>query len=201
MGVTDQNHNSLDDDCNWVVANIELPIDGVPLEMKVSVPKIPVRPQQLLRTFQQMCNAFVELSVQRTEAAGEKITCRAGCGACCRQLVPISELEARQLNELVNALPEHRQQEIRRRFEVAKQKLQAADLLEIVRHPDRFADQVLVDTAKAYFRLGIPCPFLEQESCSIHADRPLACREYLVTSPASCCAGGTGEYQTGSAHR
>jgi hypothetical protein len=38
-----------------------------------------------------------------------------------------------------------------------------------------------------YFALGIPCPFLEDESCSIYADRPLACREYLVSSePANC---------------
>ena len=40
----------------------------------------------------------------------------------------------------------------------------------------------------AYFHLGIPCPFLEEESCSIHADRPISCREYLVTSPAANCA-------------
>jgi hypothetical protein len=43
----------------------------------------------------------------------------------------------------------------------------------------------------SYFRLGIPCPFLERESCSIHADRPLACREYLVTSAAENCASPT----------
>ena len=45
----------------------------------------------------------------------------------------------------------------------------------------------------AYFALGIPCPFLEEESCSIHPDRPLVCREYLVTSPAELCAGPTQE--------
>lgn len=39
-----------------------------------------------------------------------------------------------------------------------------------------------------YFHLGVACPFLEDESCSIHADRPLTCREYLVTSPAGNCA-------------
>ena len=37
------------------------------------------------------------------------------------------------------------------------------------------------------------CPFLEEESCSIHPDRPLVCREYLVTSPAELCAGPTQE--------
>jgi hypothetical protein len=33
----------------------------------------------------------------------------------------------------------------------------------------------------------VTCPFLEDESCSIHVDRPIACREYLVTSPAVHC--------------
>ena len=33
----------------------------------------------------------------------------------------------------------------------------------------------------------MPAPFLEEESCSIHPDRPMACREYLVTSPAENC--------------
>jgi hypothetical protein len=41
----------------------------------------------------------------------------------------------------------------------------------------------------AYFTLRVPCPFLEEESCSIHPERPLVCREYLVTSPAELCAG------------
>ena len=36
---------------------------------------------------------------------------------------------------------------------------------------------------REYFQLGIPCPFLEEESCSIYHDRPITCREYLVTSP------------------
>jgi Fe-S-cluster containining protein len=38
-----------------------------------------------------------------------------------------------------------------------------------------------------YFCLQIDCPFLDEESCSIYADRPFACREYLVTSPAAHC--------------
>ena len=31
-------------------------------------------------------------------------------------------------------------------------------------------------------------PVLENESCSIHQARPLACREYLVTSPSEYCS-------------
>jgi Fe-S-cluster containining protein len=39
-----------------------------------------------------------------------------------------------------------------------------------------------------YFRLRIACPFLEDESCSIHPERPLVCRQHLVTSPSKQCS-------------
>jgi Fe-S-cluster containining protein len=51
----------------------------------------------------------------------------------------------------------------------------------------------LADLAMRYFRQGIACPFLENESCSIHESRPLACREYLVTSPAENCSAPSAE--------
>jgi hypothetical protein len=35
--------------------------------------------------------------------------------------------------------------------------------------------------------MGMPCPFLIDESCSIHAHRPVVCREYNVTSPPELC--------------
>lgn len=39
-----------------------------------------------------------------------------------------------------------------------------------------------------YFQQQIACPFLEHESCTIYAERPLVCREYHVTSPPEHCA-------------
>jgi Fe-S-cluster containining protein len=44
-----------------------------------------------------------------------------------------------------------------------------------------------------YFRLVIACPFLEEESCWIHVERPIACGEYLVTTPAQICTNPTAE--------
>jgi hypothetical protein len=44
-----------------------------------------------------------------------------------------------------------------------------------------------------YFGLGIACPFLEDESCSIYEHRPMRCREYLVTSPPENCAHPTSD--------
>jgi Fe-S-cluster containining protein len=102
--------------------------------------------------------------------------------------VPISEIEARQLRDLVADLPEPRRSQVLARFHEARARLEHAGLLERLEHPERFADEQLRSLGLEYFRLAIACPFLEDESCSIHPDRPLACREYLVTSPAEHCA-------------
>ena len=61
-------------------------------------------------------------------------------------------------------------------------KLQNAELWSAV-NPVEFAGE--------YFRLGIPCPFLENESCSIHEARPMTCRSFSVTSPAENCRNPT----------
>src|SRR5262249_17523424 len=48
-------------------------------------------------------------------------------------------------------------------------------------------DEEMEPINRAYFALQIPCPFLKNEICSIYEDRPAACRELLVTSPAELC--------------
>ena len=40
---------------------------------------------------------------------------------------------------------------------------------------------------RRYLALGITCPFLERDACSIYADRPFVCRQYFVTSPPDLC--------------
>jgi hypothetical protein len=68
------------------------------------------------------------------------------------------------------------------RFAAAEAAIEATGLKERKGRSDR-------ELSTAYFAMGVPCPFLEEESCSIHPERPLVCREYLVTSPAELCAG------------
>jgi Fe-S-cluster containining protein len=48
-------------------------------------------------------------------------------------------------------------------------------------------DEELDPINRSYYALRIPCPYLENETCSIYEARPAACRELLVTSPAELC--------------
>ena len=85
-------------------------------------------------------------------------------------------------------MPEPRRSTIRQRFADAHVRLAQTPLLAMLEDPTTFTDGDLQSVGLDYFALGIPCPFLEDESCSIYPERPIACREYLVTSPAAFCA-------------
>lgn len=75
---------------------------------------------------------------------------------------------------------------LQKRFEDARSILRRNGLLDKLCTADGHDRDA--GTALAYFRLGIPCPFLSEESCGIHAVRPCACREYNVTSQPGSCA-------------
>ena len=165
-----------------------LNVAGMRVEFNLTVPKAPVGPAAVLPVLQTLWTTIEADLVEGVERQGRRISCGPSCGACCRQLVPISRIEARHLADLVEALPEPRRSAVRERFAEALRRLEEAGLLETLRRPESLGPDDRSPLGMAYFRLGIPCPFLEQESCSIHADRPLACREYLVTSPAENCA-------------
>jgi Fe-S-cluster containining protein len=171
-----------------VTANVELRGPDWSLQARMTVPRGPTRPRQLLPLVQSLADAMVASTVQGVEARGEQISCKAGCGACCRQLVPISEVEARRIRDVVEQLPEPRRSQVHARFVDARRRLEASGVLEQLLLRAGWGADDRQPVGDAYFRLGIPCPFLENESCSIYAERPIACREYLVTSPADNCA-------------
>ncbi len=111
------------------------------------------------------------------------ISCGPGCGACCRQAVPVTAAELRAIRAWLDALPDDERLAHDRRIAATKARLDASD-----------AEAIGMENERAYFALGIPCPFLVDESCSIHPARPLACREYVVTSdPVHCASRADGQ--------
>ena len=171
-----------------VAVKVALTIRGRKFDLELGVIADTVSAEAMLPLFRSFAESFVDVAVKEAEAQGKKISCQKGCGACCRQLVPISAIEARQLAKMIEQMPPVRRQIIRQRFANARRKLDEAGLLESLLRPQELDDQRRESISAEYFSLGIACPFLEFESCSIHPERPIACREYLVTSPAQNCA-------------
>jgi Fe-S-cluster containining protein len=177
----------------WKTGRITLSINGAKLDMEMTVPAGAVKPTRMLPIFQAMTSSFVDLGVQEVEADGNKISCKAGCGACCRQAVPLSEIEAYQIAELVENMEEPRRSRIKQKFAEGCRHFHETGWFERMERYAELTPEERQEIVLEYFYDGIACPFLEDESCSIHRDRPLACREYLVTSPAENCRRPTAE--------
>ncbi|HEX9325867.1 MAG TPA: YkgJ family cysteine cluster protein [Reyranella sp.] len=158
-------------------ATLRLTMGDLRIVHPITVPNAAVPAAEVVPALQGLVNAVVEAAEM-----GKAISCRKGCGACCRQLVPVSRSEGERLLQVIEAMPDERRETLKARFAAAEAAIEAAGLKERQGRSDR-------ELSTAYFALGVPCPFLEDESCSIHPERPLVCREYLVTSPAELCAG------------
>jgi Fe-S-cluster containining protein len=163
-----------------------LKLVDVVMDISFSVPPGPCDPREVLPDVQRFADQVTDLATSAAEAAGLRISCAKGCGACCRQMVPVSPVEARHLAAVVHAMPPERAAAVREKFAAARARMAEAGAIP-AGHPDN-DKPAYREYGLAYFRAGVPCPFLEEESCSIHAARPLVCREYLVTSPPAACA-------------
>lgn len=175
-------------------ANIHLQVLGEEHVFPVEFPLGPQPVGALLPAARKLSYELTTIALNSACQNGRTVSCKAGCGACCRQLVAISLAEAQSLADVVAALPTERLAVTRGRFAAAIQRLEEAGLLDPGEPKGSRMlqatreDPSVSGVARRYFRLQIACPFLEDESCSIHPERPLVCREYHVTSPAADCA-------------
>jgi Fe-S-cluster containining protein len=96
--------------------------------------------------------------------------CRAGCGWCCHQPVYVTSAEAIALvSHLLATWPrEH-----------------LAALRPLLK--ERINQRIAMGGDRGVLLKGLPCAFLDEENaCSVHAGRPLACRGHLSTSASAC---------------
>ena len=160
------------------------------IEGQIELPLGHLRLVDLASLALELSRTVADIGARVVADLGLQISCRKGCGACCRQPVPLSPPEAFMLEELVASLPEHIRPRIRARFAAAAQGLQTSGRRENsarLQDPSCLDDENMEAITRAYFAQQIPCPFLEDESCSIYASQPSRCREFLVTSPARHC--------------
>ncbi len=161
-----------------------------PLPLSLIIPKEPVRISDILPILFHIADKAFDLTIREHADKGLHMACGPGCGHCCKQLVPVSDHEAFHLARVVREMPEPQRRQTEARFEAELDKLRSAGILEELL--DFFRNRVhnaaeYRKWQKQYWELGISCPFLVDESCSIHKQRPITCRQYSVTgSPENC---------------
>ena len=110
-----------------LAAEVDLKIAGTQVRLGLTVPTAPVRAGALLPVFRSLAEAIEADVASDLEKQGKRISCRAGCGGCCRQLVPVTQVEARHLAELVGGFPEPRLSTVLARFAEAIRRLDEAE--------------------------------------------------------------------------
>ncbi len=163
---------------------IETP-DGPLPPARVQVPNIPFRLTSLIPPLHQLCNGLVGLAIKREMSKGARISCQKGCGVCCCQLVPLSPPEVFFLADYWRSLPPARRDMLKAKFDLIREVLRKKGIIERLEKIEDTAEHKAL--GRDYFQLGLPCPFLEDNACSLYPLRPFSCREYNVTSPPELC--------------
>lgn len=110
---------------------------------------------------------------------GARILCAKGCSSCCHQLFPISLIEAAYVSKAVKGLDPDARDEMQRKarsylLELTDGKFRETHTVE--EHSELVGD--------ALDRLAgvkhIPCPALENDSCSIYSNRPIIARKWGI---------------------
>src|SRR5215510_12591379 len=132
-------------DSGHSTATLRLTMGALRIVHPITVPNDKVDAAEIVPALQGLVNAVVEAA-----AAGQSISCRKGCGACCRQLVPLSRTEGERLLQVVDALPAERRETLMARFAAAEVAIENAGLAERRDRRDR-------ELSAAYFALRLPC--------------------------------------------
>jgi Fe-S-cluster containining protein len=174
---------------------VQLVVLGQEREVTARVRVGACRPVDVLPLARRVTDEITAAGVRDVEAQGRTVSCQAGCASCCRHVVPVAPVEAVAIARLVKALPGKQREVVRRRFAAAVRQMEALGLLDAAAPPGRTQLTALPAGGKSawevasakYFNAGVTCPFLESERCLVYAERPVACRQHLVTSPPEAC--------------
>jgi len=154
--------------------------------MQVDIPEKPIGLADLVPFMQSLADEIIRLAVKK---ANRQVSCRLGCGVCCCQLIPLSAPEVVFMVDRLLEMSLAERNPLLRRFEMIEKRMEASEAS--TARKNRICSPAAADTdalARDYFYLKEACPFLVAQSCSIHAWRPIVCREFNALSDPALCA-------------
>ncbi|NQV35118.1 MAG: YkgJ family cysteine cluster protein [Phycisphaeraceae bacterium] len=162
-----------------------IPMFGVEKHISIQILDQFARLPDLVPLARALCDAMVSEVIDHSRMHGKKPVCGKKCSACCSYLVPLSIPETILLYEEIRSMPSEESGEF-----WDNSLSVATHLLEDGSSDSPEHESSLPEVAKWYSDKQVSCPFLKNDLCAIYDKRPLACREYMVTTPASGCRPG-----------
>lgn len=134
---------------------------------------------------------------EKTSTRRESITCREGCSYCCSQYISGTLHEAELiiyylyqhedvLSRFTMAYPAWRQQ-IKKNEDIFN-KLETYFGKLVTEGESESNRRAYQEATTRYLSQNIPCPFLDNGSCSIYDVRPFCCASIVATTPGEFCS-------------
>ena len=170
---------------------LALPTPAGELRAEIDVPTRLIPVSDIVPAMRSLGEQALALEAGNSQRAGETLSCQKGCAACCRMLVPVSPPEAFALKDAVARLPAPQRDRILHRLAALRHTLNETGLLgrlvQLSETRTQLSDEEMEPVNRDYYARRLPCPFLDDDVCSLYDARPAACRDLLVTSPAEWC--------------
>src|SRR5688572_23728694 len=115
-----------------------------PLHGKIAIPEGPMRLAELAYGALPLVDQLTRLATRREANQGRAISCRKGCGACCRQLVPLSPPEVWFLDDMLRAMPAERRGVLMERFKNVVDVLEASGFIDEFARRQETSEEVVV---------------------------------------------------------
>jgi Fe-S-cluster containining protein len=172
--------------------NLDLDILDEHLHFRIGVGDERVALADIVPVAHQISARIAEVVIARNRREGIDIACRKGCGHCCHShLVPLAVPEAFRLTEYMYSRPRDlRDAMLRLCLRAARDILNEEPPEFIVPRAETDSNDssgFLSDLSKWYVGLGVSCPFLSENICTIYENRPSACRDYFVYGGSNAC--------------
>ena len=165
---------------------LEIASDTKPQHLYIRASVSPAKLSDIVPLARNVCDIIVQNKQKELQRLNITVPCRNRCSACCSYFVPVSVPEAFRIVEELNEMPEEKAKNILRLSLKAAEKM-LADIPDNLILSDSAAVNSLEQFSRWYHKLNIICPFLSDHSCTEYGNRPLACREHLVTGSSESC--------------
>jgi Fe-S-cluster containining protein len=173
--------------------NLELDILDERLQFCIGVADERVALADIVPLAHTISARIADIVIARDRRQGDDIACRKGCAYCCQShLVPLAVPEAFRLKEYIYSRPRDLRDAMLRLCLLAARDILNEEPAEFI-VPRTETDSIdsfgfLSDLSRWYVGLGVSCPFLSENICTIYENRPSACRDHFVYGSSIACA-------------
>ncbi len=173
------------------IISLDLDIYGEPVQFRIGVEDTQARLADIVPMARSLSARIIQSVQTNLEGNGLAVPCDRGCVVCCHYLTLLSVPEAFRIMDEIIQMPQEQFNNIKQYClkiaEPYQKQLSKYRGFDKSFNANTISEQQLMEIAEWYFDKKLPCPFLKDELCTIYAQRPIVCREYLVAGSVLQC--------------